>query len=74
MSLESHGIKESLSYEEIPVEILDWQVKKLRNKEVAFVKVLRRNQRVEGASCEAEAEADMISRYPHLFPSNPNLA
>ncbi|WMV19429.1 hypothetical protein MTR67_012814 [Solanum verrucosum] len=36
--LESLGIKKSLSYEEVLVEILDWQVKKLRNKEVAFIK------------------------------------
>ncbi|WMV29388.1 hypothetical protein MTR67_022773 [Solanum verrucosum] len=32
--LESIGVKESLSYEEILVEILDCQVRKLRNKEV----------------------------------------
>ncbi|WMV24167.1 hypothetical protein MTR67_017552 [Solanum verrucosum] len=37
---------ESLSYEEVPIDILDRQVKKLRNKEVAFIKVLWRNQRV----------------------------
>ncbi|WMV50499.1 hypothetical protein MTR67_043884, partial [Solanum verrucosum] len=36
--LKSLVIKESLSYEEVLVEILDWQVKKLRNKEVASVK------------------------------------
>ncbi|WMV55169.1 hypothetical protein MTR67_048554 [Solanum verrucosum] len=35
--LESLGIKDSLSYEEITVEILDLQVWKLRNKEVASV-------------------------------------
>ncbi|KAH0644892.1 hypothetical protein KY284_032776 [Solanum tuberosum] len=43
VSLEGLGVDESLSYEEILVEILDWQVKKLRNKEVASVKVLWRN-------------------------------
>ena len=36
---EGLGVAESLSYEEIPVEILDRQVKRLRNKEVASVKV-----------------------------------
>ncbi|WMV46608.1 hypothetical protein MTR67_039993 [Solanum verrucosum] len=36
--LECLGVDESLSYEEVPVEILDRQVKKLRNKEVASVK------------------------------------
>ncbi|WMV33558.1 hypothetical protein MTR67_026943 [Solanum verrucosum] len=37
---EDIGIKDSLSYEEIPVQILDCQVRKLRTKEVASVKVL----------------------------------
>ena len=38
--IEGIGVKDYLSYEEIPVQILDKQVKKLRNKEVAFVKEL----------------------------------
>ncbi|WMV57409.1 hypothetical protein MTR67_050794 [Solanum verrucosum] len=38
--IEDIGIKDSLSYEEIPVQILDRQVCKLRTKEVASVKVL----------------------------------
>ncbi|WMV24171.1 hypothetical protein MTR67_017556 [Solanum verrucosum] len=45
---ESLDIKEILSYEEVLVDIFDRQVKKLRNKEVASVKVLWRKQRVEG--------------------------
>lgn len=36
----SVGVKDSLSYEEVPVQILDRQVCRLRNKEVALVKVL----------------------------------
>ena len=70
LPLEGLGVNENLSYEEVPVEILDRQVKKLRNKEVAFVKVLWRNHLVEGATWEAEA--DMKSRYPHLFPPTPS--
>ncbi|KAH0670724.1 hypothetical protein KY285_025700 [Solanum tuberosum] len=70
--LEGLGVDESLSYEEIFVEILDRQIKRLRNKEVAFVKVLWRNHLVEGATWAVEA--DMKSRYPHLFPSTPNQA
>ena len=35
-------IKDSLSYEEIPVHILDFQVCKFRTKEVSYVKVLWR--------------------------------
>ncbi|WMV19676.1 hypothetical protein MTR67_013061 [Solanum verrucosum] len=62
---EDIGIKDSLSYEEIPVRILDRQVLKLRTKEVAPVKVFWRNQFVEEATWEAEE--DMKKRYPHLF-------
>ncbi|WMV30564.1 hypothetical protein MTR67_023949 [Solanum verrucosum] len=68
----SLGIIERLSYEEVLIEILDRQVKKLRNKEVTSVKVLWMNQRAEDATWEAEA--DMMSRYPHLFPFDPILA
>ncbi|WMV45946.1 hypothetical protein MTR67_039331 [Solanum verrucosum] len=66
--LESVAMKNSLSYEDVPVEILDRQVRRLRNKEVASVKVLWRSQSVEGATWEAEAA--MKSKYPHLFPSD----
>ena len=62
--MEGLGVGEDLYYEEIPVEILDRQVKRLRNKEIATVKVLWRNHLVEGATWEAEA--DVRSRYPHL--------
>ncbi|WMV59178.1 hypothetical protein MTR67_052563 [Solanum verrucosum] len=51
---EDIGIKDSLSYEEIPVQILDRQVRKLRTQEVASVKVLWRNQFVEETTWEAE--------------------
>ncbi|WMV37668.1 hypothetical protein MTR67_031053 [Solanum verrucosum] len=70
--LEGLGVVESISYEEVLIEILDQQVKKLRNKEVASVKVLWRNHLVEGSTWEAEA--NMMSRYPHLFSSTPTLA
>ncbi|WMV49625.1 hypothetical protein MTR67_043010 [Solanum verrucosum] len=53
--------------EEIPVQILDRQVRKLRTKEVASFKVLWRNQFVEEATWEADE--DMKKRYPHLFES-----
>ena len=63
--IEGLGVKDNLSYEEILVQILDRQVKKLRNKEVASVKVSGKNHLVEGATWEAES--DMKSRYVHLF-------
>ncbi|XP_049409075.1 uncharacterized protein LOC125872371 [Solanum stenotomum] len=40
---EAIEIKDRVSYEEIPVQILDCQVRKFRNKEVALVKVHWRN-------------------------------
>ncbi|WMV41399.1 hypothetical protein MTR67_034784 [Solanum verrucosum] len=64
---EDIGIKDSICYDEIPMQILDRQVRKLRTKEVASVKVLWRNQFVEEAT--GEAEEDMRKRYPHLFKS-----
>ncbi|WMV38367.1 hypothetical protein MTR67_031752 [Solanum verrucosum] len=66
--LEFVAVKDSLSYEDVPVEILDCQVTRLRNKEVASVKVWWRSPSVEGATWKAEVA--MKAKYPHLFPSN----
>ncbi|WMV29336.1 hypothetical protein MTR67_022721 [Solanum verrucosum] len=63
--IENIGIKDNLSYEEIPIEILHRQVRKWRTKEVTSVKVLWRNHFVEKSTWEAEE--DMKNRYPHLF-------
>ncbi|WMV36766.1 hypothetical protein MTR67_030151 [Solanum verrucosum] len=63
--LESMAVKDSLYYEDIPVEILDRQVRILRNKEVTSVKVLWKSQSVEGATWEAEAA--MKSKYLTSF-------
>ncbi|WMV24364.1 hypothetical protein MTR67_017749 [Solanum verrucosum] len=63
-------IRDNLSYEEVPVQILDPQVGRLRTKDVASVKVLWRNQFVEEATWEVEE--DMKKRYPHLFESGGN--
>ncbi|KAF3625198.1 Two-component response regulator ARR22 [Capsicum annuum] len=54
--LESSDIQNSLSFDKIPVEILDFQIRRLRNKEVPLVKVLWRNQSVEGVTWEAETD------------------
>jgi len=43
LPIEGLGVDEDLSYEEVPVEILDRKIKRLRNKEIATVKVLWRN-------------------------------
>lgn len=68
--VESIGVKDSLSYERIP--ILNSLVYKLMTKEIALVIVLWRNQLVEEAT--REAEEDMKTKYSHLFvPSNDDL-
>ncbi|WMV45802.1 hypothetical protein MTR67_039187 [Solanum verrucosum] len=59
--IENIGIKDNLSYEEIPVQILDRQVCKLRTKEVASVKVLWRNQFVEEATWGAKEDMNTRS-------------
>ena len=66
--LESVAVKDSLSYEDVPVEILDRQAWRLRYKEVTSIKVLWTSQSIEGAT--REAQKAMKSKYPHLFPSN----
>ena len=40
LPIEGLGVKENLSYEKIPIQILDRQLKRLRTKEVASIKVL----------------------------------
>ena len=55
----------SLSYEEVPVEILATEQKVLRNKTINLVKVLWDNQVSEEATWEREDE--MRAKYPHLF-------
>ncbi|XP_070032351.1 uncharacterized protein [Nicotiana tomentosiformis] len=57
-------VNEKLTYEEIPVAILDRLVRKLRNKDIASVQVLWRSQKVEDATWEAEEE--MKKKYPNL--------
>ena len=53
--LESLTVKDSLSYEVVPVEILDRHVRRLRNKEVASAMFRGRSQSIEGDTCETEA-------------------
>ncbi|WMV37301.1 hypothetical protein MTR67_030686 [Solanum verrucosum] len=48
--LKSVAVQDSLSYEDVPVEFLDRQVTRLKNKEVASVKFLWSSQSVEGAT------------------------
>ncbi|WMV50778.1 hypothetical protein MTR67_044163 [Solanum verrucosum] len=54
------------TYEEVPIKILDYQVRRLRNKEVSSIKILWRSQSVQEATWEAEVA--MKAKYTHLFP------
>ncbi|XP_070014154.1 uncharacterized protein [Nicotiana sylvestris] len=64
------GKNEELSYEQVPVAILDRQVRKLRTKDIASVKVLWRNKNMEEMTLEAQEE--MKSKYPYLFQEEYN--
>ena len=59
-------LKENLTYEEHPVEILDRRDQVLRHKVISLVKVLWRSHTVQEATWETEAQ--MRLQYPHLFP------
>ncbi|KAF3639115.1 hypothetical protein FXO37_24093 [Capsicum annuum] len=63
--LDNTGILDSLSYKEVSVRILDWQVRQLETKDVALIDVLKLNQKSKEATWEAEE--DMKSKYPFLF-------
>ncbi|XP_060968358.1 uncharacterized protein LOC133035934 [Cannabis sativa] len=65
LSYETLGLQEDLSYNERPVKILDQKDRILRNKTIALVKVLWRNNVVEEATWELES--DMREQYPELF-------
>ncbi|XP_070010667.1 uncharacterized protein [Nicotiana sylvestris] len=63
--VETIKVNEELSYEEFLVSIIEWQVRKLRNKEIASIKVLWQSQQVKEATWEAEEE--MRKKYPQLY-------
>lgn len=65
LHVEGLKVDTNLYYEEEAIEMLDWKVKKLRNKEESSVKVLWNNHLLENATLEVEA--DMMNRYRHLF-------
>lgn len=65
---EDIGMKNLLSYEEVPIEILDRLVQKLRSKDIASIKVLWRNQRMEKDT--RELKDNIHIRYPSLFKSS----
>lgn len=56
---------EDLSFEERPVRISIREVKKIRNREISYVKVLWSNHDEHEATWELESA--LQERYPHLF-------
>lgn len=54
-----------LNFVEEPVAIVDRKIRKLRNKEIALVKV--QWQFHKGQDCTWELESEMRVKYPHLF-------
>lgn len=61
--LDNIGVKKSQSYKEVQVEILDRYICKLRNKDIALVKFIWKNQEATW-----EVEPNMTVQYRHLFP------
>ncbi|WMV54628.1 hypothetical protein MTR67_048013 [Solanum verrucosum] len=61
-------VTRDLTYEKVHIAILDRQIRRLRNKEVASVKVLWRNQQVEEITWEAEDA--MKLKYPNHFQTD----
>ena len=58
-------LRDDLSYEGQPVQILGREEKELPNKTISLVKALWRNHLVEEATWEREDQ--MRSQYPHIF-------
>ena len=58
-------LKENLTYEEIPVQIVDHKEQVLRSKVISLVKVLWRNHEREATTWEPEVQ--MRRQYPQLF-------
>jgi hypothetical protein len=65
LSYEPLQVQDDLSYEEMPMKILDRKDQVLRNKTIRLVKVLWRNHSTGEASWERVDK--MQSKYPHLF-------
>ena len=65
LSYEPFQIRDDLSCEEVPIEILDRKEQVLRNRTIPWVIVPWKNHSVKEASWECEE--DMLSKYPSLF-------
>ena len=68
ISLDSVELGPDLTFKEEPIAILDRQIRKLRTKEIASVKVQWKHRSVGEATWETES--DMRARYPQLFEAS----
>jgi len=59
------NIQPNLTYEELPVQIIDCKEQQLRTRTIPLVKILWRNHGVEEASWGLEQQ--MQDKYPHLL-------
>ena len=65
LEYEPINVREDLSYEEQPVQIIDRKDQVLRSRNISLVKVLWRNHAVQEATWEKEEHKK--EKYPHLF-------
>ena len=65
ISLDSVELGQDLTFEEESITILDRQIRKLRTKEIASVKVQWKHRSVGEATWETES--DMRARHPQLL-------
>ena len=59
------ALSSDMTFEVQPAQIVDRQVRRLRNKDISSVKVVWEQHPPEEATWESEE--DMRARYPHLF-------
>ena len=67
--LEAIQLKDDLTYEEKPVEILDYASRVTRSKVIKFCKVQRNHHSEDEATWEREEV--LLKDHPHLFSSQP---
>ena len=65
LEYEPINVREDLSYEEQPMQILDGRKQVLCSRNISLVKVLWRNHAVQEVTWEEEE--DMKKKYPYLF-------
>jgi hypothetical protein len=58
-------VEGDLKLELMPIRILDWEVKELRNRKIPIVRILWRNTQIKEETRERESK--MRKKYPNLF-------